>query len=388
MEAAKNQEPERPPLQKLTLNPLRELEQHGQSVWLDSIRRASIVSGDLSRLVEEEGVRGVTSNPSIFQKAVSAGTDYDEQIRELVQHRPEITKEQLYEEVVVRDIQMAADVLRPVWEETSGFDGFVSLEVSPGVSHDTEATVREVQHLWGRVDRPNVMIKIPATREGIPAVERCLAAGININITLMFTLQHYEAVAEAYLQGVSRLADPSRVTSVASIFVSRMDTKVDARLKADGSPRSFSLLGKVAIANAKEIYRRYTEIFHGERFADLHRNGARVQRVLWASTSTKNPNYPDTLYVDNLIGPETINTMPPETMEAFRDHGTAVPKLEQEVAEATTDLAALADLGVDLYEVGEELQAEGVAAFAESYDSLLEALEAKKQQMVAGEETS
>ena len=282
---------------------------------------------------------------------------------------------------------MAADLLRPVWEETSQRDGFVSLEVSPPLAHDTEGTIQEVHHLWGLVDRPNVMIKIPGAPEGLPAIERCLADGININVTLLFSLAHYNAVAEAYLRGLARLDDPSRVTSVASIFVSRMDTKADALLKSKGDPEAVALLGRIAIANAKLIYRRYTEIFHGERFGDLHRNGARVQRVLWASTSTKNPNYLDTMYVDNLIGPETVNTMPPETLDAFRDHGRATPTVEQEVERAEKDVQALADLGWDVDQLGEELQDEGVQAFAEAFDKLLEALEHKKERG-AGEDTS
>jgi len=385
---ARREEPEGLSLRRVESNPLLELGRHGQSVWLDSIRRRVIVGGELKRLIEEDGVRGITSNPSIFEKAVSAGSDYDEQVRELVMRQPEITKEHLYEQVVVKDIQMAADALRPVWEESSGQDGFVSLEVSPAVGHDTEATIQEAHHLWGVVDRPNLLIKIPGTREGIPAVERCLADGININITLMFSPNHYEDVADAYLRGIVRLSDPSPVTSVASIFVSRIDTKVDAMLKAIGSPEAVALLGRVAIASAKLIYRRYLEIFHGEQFADLHRNGARVQRVLWASTSTKNPNYPDTLYVDNLIGPETVNTMPPETARAFRDHGSATPKLEVNLEQAEADLRTLAAVGIDINQVGEELQAEGLRAFADSFGALVDALERKKQQMVAGENTS
>ena len=388
MEAARREEPEGQSLHRVEPNPLRELERHGQSVWLDSIRRSALVNGELQRLIEEDGLAGVTSNPSIFEKAVSAGSDYDAQIRELVLHQPEITPEQLYERVVIKDIQMAADLLRPVWDETSKRDGYVSLEVSPPVAHDTEATIKEVHHLWALVDRPNVMIKIPATAEGIPAVEQCLADGININITLMFSPAHYDAVAEAYLRGLARLDDPSRVTSVASIFVSRMDTKVDELLKSKGVPEALALLGRIAIANAKLIYRRFTEVFHGERFGDLHRNGARVQRVLWASTSTKNPNYPDTLYVDNLIGPETINTMPPETLTDFRDHGVATPTVEQDVEHAEADVRALAELGWDGNQLGEELQDEGVRLFAQAFDKLLAALEQKKERVRAGEDTS
>ena len=370
------------------MNPLLELEQHGQSVWLDSIRRSMITSGELQRLIAEDGLRGLTSNPTIFEKAVSAGSDYDAQVREIVLRDPDISPTDLYGRVVITDIQMAADALRPVYEASSGLDGYVSLEVSPPVAHDTEATLTEVRHLWHAADRPNLFVKIPGTPEGIPAVETCLAEGININITLLFSRAHYQAVAEAYLRAVSRLSDPSRVASVASFFVSRVDTKVDTKLKEIGTAEALGLLGKAAIANAKLSYRRFEEIFHGEHFADLHRNGARVPRCLWASTSTKNPAYPDTMYVDNLIGPETVNTMPMETLAAFRDHGRAVPTLHQGVEEAEADLQRLAALGLSLLEVGEELQAEGLRLFGESYEKSLAALDRKRVQILAGEETS
>jgi transaldolase len=369
------------------VNPLQELERHGQSVWLDSIRREMLTGGELSRLIEQEGLRGMTSNPTIFEKAVNAGSDYDEQIREVVTHDPGIDVREIYDRVVIADIQMAAEALRPVYEETSGWDGYVSIEVSPRVAHDTEATVAEVQHYWSAVDRPNILVKIPATAEGLPAVERCLGEGININITLMFSPAHYEAVAGAYLRAASRRDDPSRLASVASFFVSRVDTKVDRRLKEIGTAEALGLLGRTAIANAKMTYRRFEELFHGERFADLRRQGARVQRCLWASTSTKDPSYPDTMYVDNLIGPETVNTMPLETLLAFRDHGKAVPSLQQNLEEAEAELRQLAELGIDLCEVGEELQVEGVRSFGESYETLLATLEEKRRRIVAGEET-
>jgi transaldolase len=319
---------------------------------------------------------------------VSAGADYDEQIRETVMHAPDLSVRELYDRVVIADIQMAADALRPVYEATSGLDGYVSIEVTPPVAHATEATVAEVRHYWQAVDRPNLLVKIPATAEGLPAVETCLSEGININITLMFSLAHYEAVAEAYLRAIARRDDPSGLASVASFFVSRVDTKVDARLQEIGSPEALALLGKAAVANAKLTYRRFQEIFHGARFADLHRRGARVQRCLWASTSTKNPAYPDTMYVDNLIGPETVNTLPLETLAAFRDHGQAAPTLQQDLDQAEADVSRLAALGIDLLQVGEELQVEGVRLFGASYDQLLAALEEKRTRIVAGEETS
>jgi transaldolase len=370
------------------MNPLQELEQHGQSVWLDSIRRSMLTSGELARRLNEDGVRGVTSNPTIFEKALRAGTDYDEQIRELLLHQPDLNTLDLYAQVFTEDIRMAADVLRPIYDRTGGADGFISLEVTPPVAHDTEGTLAEVRHFWKLVNRPNLMIKIPATREGIPAIETALAEGININITLMFSLAHYEAVAQAYLRALAKLPDPSTVSSVASFFVSRVDTKVDARLEEIGTPDALARRGKAAIANAKLAYRRFEEIFHGEPFADLHRRGAKVQRCLWASTSTKNPAYADTLYVDHLIGPETVNTLPPETLAAFRDHGAAAPTLTVGVPEAESDVQRLSALGIDLDQIGEELLTEGLRSFGASFDQLLAALDKKRAQVAAGEETS
>lgn len=367
------------------MDPLQELEQHGQSVWLDSLRRTMITSGELSRLIKRDGVRGVTSNPTLLHKAVSAGTDYDAQVREIVTRDPTISLRELHDQVVVTDIQMAADALRPVYETTSGRDGYVSVEIPPPVAYDTEATSAEVRRYWEAVDRPNLLVKIPATAEGLSAVEACLAEGININVTLLFSLSHYQAVAETYLRALARRADPSLVSSVASVFVSRIDTKVDAMLEGLGTPEALELRGKTAIANSKLIYRRFEELFHGEQFADLRRNGAQVQRCVWASTSTKNPAYPETLYVDALIGPETVNTMPPETLAAFRDHGTAVPSLQQGVSEAEVDLRRLADLGLALEEIGEDLQTEGIRLFADSYHQLLAALGEKHSRISAGE---
>lgn len=370
------------------MNPLQELEQHGQSVWLDQISRELLTRGELARLIAEDGLRGLTSNPTIFARAVTAGSDYDAQLRELALHFPDISVRELYDRVVIADIQAAADALRPVYEETSGLDGYVSLEVPPPVARDTQATLAEVHHYWRAVDRPNLLVKIPATAEGLPAAEACLTEGININFTLMFSLAHYEAVAQAYLRALARLGDPRGLASVASFFVSRVDTKVDARLQEIGSPEALSLLGKAAVANAKLTYRRFREIFHGEHFADLRRVGARVQRCLWASTSAKHPAYPDTKYVDSLIGPETVTTLPLETLVAFRDHGQAAPTLQQDLEEAEAIVSRLAALGIDLLQVGEELQVEGVKSFSDSYHQLLAALEEKRRRILAGEETS
>ncbi len=370
------------------MNPLRQLQEYGQSVWLDTIRRNMLTGGELRRLMQEDGVRGVTSNPTIFEKAVSAGTDYDEQIRDIVLHDPDISVAELYERVTVEDIRMATDVLRPVFDETEGKDGFVSLEVSPPVARDSQATIAEVHKLWRLVDRPNLLIKIPGTAEGMVAIEACLSEGLNINITLMFSLDHYEEVANAYLRALARLDNPSRSASVASFFVSRVDTKVDKRLEEIGTPEALALRGKSAIANAKLAYRRFEQLFYGEAFAALRKKGARVQRCLWASTSTKNPAYPDTLYVDSLIGPDTVNTMPVETLAAFRDHGHVAPTLKAGVEQAEAQVQRLASLGIDLNQVGDELQREGIDLFWASYDKLFAALDEKRKQVLAGEDTS
>src|SRR5688572_12799531 len=286
------------------MNPLKELLAQGQSIWLDYMRRNLIRTGELKRLIGEDGIRGVTSNPTIFEKAMAGSTDYDDAIRAILAGEPKIDVGSLYERLAVEDIQMAADILRPVYDETGGADGFVSLEVSPHLAHDTQGTIAEAKRLRATVDRPNVMIKVPATPEGIPAIETLTAEGVNINVTLMFSMAHYEAVARAYVQGLERCADPSKVASVASFFVSRVDTVADKALEAIGTHEAKALLGKIAIANSKVVYRRFLEIFHGEGFASLRQRGARVQRPLWASTGTKNPAYSDVLYVENLIGPE------------------------------------------------------------------------------------
>ena len=366
------------------MNPLRELLNQGQSVWLDFISRQLIRSGELKRLVEEDGLRGVTSNPTIFEKAIGGSADYDDSLREMLAKDRKTPVGQLYERVAIEDIQAAADVLRPVYDETSAADGYVSLEVSPHLARDTQATIAEAKRLNSSVDRPNVMIKVPATAEGIPAIEELIASGVNVNITLMFSMAHYEEVAHAYIKGLERCADPAKVASVASFFVSRVDTMVDRQLESLGTPEAKSCLGKIAIANSKVVYQRFREIFHGEGFVALRQRGARVQRPLWASTGTKNPNYSDVLYVENLIGPETVNTLPVETLNAFRDHGH-VPgaTVRQGLDEAATALARLKEAGLDLNAVAEKLQDDGVAAFAASFDSLMATLE-KKRSSLAG----
>jgi transaldolase/glucose-6-phosphate isomerase len=368
------------------MNPLKELLEQGQSVWLDYIRRNLIRTGELKRLVEEDGIRGVTSNPTIFEKAIAGSTDYDDTLGELLVKNRKAEAGSLYEHLAIEDIQMAADILRRVYDETGGADGFVSLEVSPHLAHDTERTISEAKRLRAAVDRPNVMIKVPATPEGIPAVEQLIAAGVNVNITLMFSMSHYEAVAGAYVRGLARCARPDQVASVASFFVSRVDTMVDKALQNLGTPEAQALLGKIAIANSKVVYRRFREIFHGEGFAGLRQKGAKVQRPLWASTGTKNPEYSDVQYVEHLIGPDTVNTLPVDTLNAFRDHGRIpAATVKENLEEADAQLAKLKSLGIDLDNVAEKLQQDGVAAFAASFDQLVAALEKKRQSMMGVE---
>jgi transaldolase len=358
------------------MNPLQRLwEEQGQAVWLDFIERDLLTGGGLERLVREDGVRGVTSNPSIFQKAIEGGGAYDAAVRELVAADPRMTTEALYEALAIEDIRHAADILRSLWDSSGGDDGYVSLEVSPHLAADTDGTVTEAHRLWKAVDRPNLMIKVPATAEGVPAIEQLVGDGINVNATLMFSLADYEAVANAYLRGLEAAPDPTNVASVASFFVSRVDTKVDAALEAIGGDRALSLRGQAAIANAKLAFHRFREIFYGAPFAELRHAGARVQRPLWASTSTKNPTYPDVIYVEELIGPQTVNTLPVATLEAYRDHGAPRATLAEGVDEATALLSDLAEVGIELDTVTDELQVEGVAAFAGSFDQLLSALD-------------
>ena len=370
------------------MNPLKELLAQGQSVWLDYIRRDLIRTGELKRLVEEDGIRGVTSNPTIFEKAIAGSTDYDQALRALLAKDPKTDVGNLYERLAIEDIQMAADVLRAVYDETGGADGYVSFEVSPHLAHDTQGTIKEAKRLRAAVARPNVMIKVPATPEGIPAIEELIAEGVNVNITLMFSMRHYEAVARAYIRGLGRCADPSKVASVASFFVSRVDTMVDRALEtlATAQTQAKTLLGKIAIANSKMVYHRFLQIFQGEGFVALRQRGTRVQRPLWASTGTKNPAYSDVLYVENLIGADTVNTLPPETLNAFKDHGqVAGETVRDSLDDAAASLGRLKALGINLDIITEKLQQDGVTAFATSFDQLLGALEKKRNAMIGAE---
>ena len=371
------------------MNPLEQILQCGQSIWLDSISRDLINSGELQRLVTEDKLRGVTSNPTIFEQTINQGNSYDDALRALLKADRQQTDKALFEALAVADIRKATDVLRPVYDATQGGDGYVSLEVSPHLAYDTDGTIAEAKRLWDAVQRPNLMIKIPATPAGIPAITQSIAAGININVTLMFSLRHYEDVARAYIRGLGGREDASPgkkgawPVSVASFFVSRVDGIVDPLLEKNGSPAALALRGKIAIANAKLAYQRFRETFHGEAFADLRRKGAQVQRPLWGSTGTKNPAYSDVLYLEQLIGPDTVNTVPPKTLDAFRDHGHVHETLTENVKQAEADIAQLQEFGIDLDAITEKLQDDGVDAFAASYDKLLAALKTKRQDILA-----
>ncbi|UCG64490.1 MAG: bifunctional transaldolase/phosoglucose isomerase [Deltaproteobacteria bacterium] len=361
---------------------LHELAELGQAIWLDYIRRSFITSGDLQALIEI-GLRGVTSNPTIFDKTIAGSVDYDETLKDLVEKGK--TDTEIYEELVLDDIRRTADVLLPVYEKTRGLDGYVSLEVNPALAFDTDGTVKEAWRLFTRLDRPNVMIKVPATHAGIPAIQTLIGEGVNVNVTLIFSLKHYLGVAEAYISGLEgRLAaggDVSSVASVASFFVSRVDTAVDLVLDKTGHSE---LQGKIAIANAEVCYARFQEIFTGDRWERLAAHGARKQRVLWGSTGTKNPSYSDTLYVDSLIGPDTVNTVPPGTLQAFLDHGQVGLTLHEGLENAQVDLVRLSDLGINIDTITQQLQEDGVAAFEKSFNNLMASIREKRKQLITG----
>ncbi len=366
----------------------------GQSIWYDNIRRGLITSGDLQRLIDDDAVVGITSNPTIFEKAIDDSTDYDETIRALV--RQGVTDgNRIFEALSIQDIQMAADVLRPIFERTERVDGYISLEVSPGAANDTQATIAEARHLFRSANRPNVFIKIPATPEGIPAIEQMIYEGVNINITLIFALEVHQHVIEAYLHGLERRRTEGKpvtgIASVASFFVSRVDTLVDKQLDAllqktaDPAQQEEirSLLGTAAIANARLAYQKYKDVFEGPRFTALRAAGAQTQRCLWASTSTKNPAYRDVVYVEQLIAPQTVDTMPPQTIVAFQDHGEARLTLEPGIPAAHRTLDRLAGVGIDMAAVTHQLQIEGVQSFADSYNKLIQTTTAKAARLAA-----
>ena len=370
-------------------NPLIQLGELGQSVWYDNIDRSQLISGEFQRMLNEDGVVGVTANPTIFEKSISAGQTYDEQINQLVAGGKD--KNDIYEALVIKDIRTVADLLRPIYDKTQAKDGYVSLEVSPDLAHDTEGTIAEARRFWKMVDRPNLLIKIPATPAGIPAIRATLSEGINVNITLIFSLQNYREVTDAYLGALEQRQaegkDNRRIASVASFFVSRVDTLVDKMLEDKIKATSDSaeqqklkaLEGKAAIANARLVYQEFKSIFGSARFKALQQNGAVVQRPLWASTSTKNPAYRDVLYAEELIGPDTVDTMPFETIHNFRDHGQVRLSIEDNIPQAHAELAALEAVGISYDKVTSQLQDEGVQKFADSFHSLFAGISSKQK---------
>lgn len=367
----------------MTRTKLHTLADVGQSVWLDYTRRSFVTSGGLQTYINK-GLRGITSNPSIFEKAITGTSEYDGEIQRLALLGK--SPEEIYEELTVEDARMAADILHPVFDKTDGNDGFFSLEVNPHLAHDRQGTVNEAIRLFSHVDRPNVMIKVPATQEGVLAFQELIEEGININVTLMFSLSQYDQIAEAYLTAMENRAAKNyglrQIASVASIFVSRLDGKVDKMLDAFVTPRAKSLKGVIGIANAKMAYQHFKEYFQSERWQRLAEKGARAQRVLYGSTSTKNPDYPDVMYVDNLIGPETINTIPPKTLEEFMDHGLVKLTLETDLEESRSQLDSLPELGINLSDVTQDLLDEGIESFVESYDALIKAITEKKRALI------
>src|SRR5579883_790905 len=372
-------------------NPLLEVQREGQSIWYDNIRRSVISSGELQRLLDE-GILGVTSNPAIFEKAIGGGNEYDAQIKTLLRSTPS----EIFESLAVQDIRDAADVLRPVYERTSKRDGYISMEVWPELANDTQGSIEQARKLWAEIDRPNRMIKIPATPAGIPAIEQLISEGLNVNVTLIFSIDAHRQVMDAYLRGLERRSGVlTGIASVASFFVSRVDTAVDRRLeelarnKPELAETVEGLYGKAAIANAKLAYQAFKETFTGQRFASLRERGAAVQRPLWASTGTKNPKYSDVLYIEELIGRDTVNTAPPATVTAFQDHGEVEATLEQDVDAAKRALDQLESLGVHMAEVTQELLDEGVKLFQEAFDTLMGVIEAKREALrdnIAGRE--
>ncbi len=368
------------------MNSLQELGKLGQSVWLDYMRRSLVTSGELQRLIDNDGLKGLTSNPTIFQKAVEGSQDYDDLFQQWAPRGAPAGE--VFEALAVRDIGDAARIFRPVWERTAHRDGYCSIEVTPTLAHDTKGTVAEAHRLWKTLGVPNVMVKIPGTAEGVPAIEQCVADGLNINVTLLFSQDAYVAVAEAYIRGLEKRAargeDVSRSASVASFFVSRIDTLVEKTIagrEKTATPQQRALFdeiaGKVAIANAKQAYQKYKQLFSGPRWQALADKGAKTQRVLWASTGTKNPKYSDVLYVDELIGPDTVNTIPPATLDAFREHGKVRRTLDEGLDQADAVMRKVEQAGISMKAVTDQLVVDGVKAFSESFEQLISAVEGR-----------
>ncbi len=376
-----------------TKSPITQLQELGQCVWLDNISREILNNGDLKKLIDEDGLQGVTSNPTIFDNAITKSNLYDEAIKKSVAAGGDA--DAIYQALTITDIQEALDLFRPLYDSSNGEHGFVSLEVSPYLAHDTAGTQTQAKELWEKLDRPNAMIKIPGTPEGLPAIEESLFAGINVNVTLLFSVEAYEAVAKAYVRALKRRVDAGlpvdRIASVASFFVSRIDAEVDKRIAAklatETDPAKQAALkaleGKIAIANAKNAYAVFQEIFEGPDFAPLKAKGAKVQRVLWASVGTKNPKYSDTMYIDELAGPNTVSTMPPTTLDATRDHAKIRPSLTEDMDGARKQVESLAGLGIDFDDVTAMLLRDGVASFSKSFDTLMAGIKAKREALLS-----
>lgn len=364
------------------MNRLQSIHDLGQSIWLDSFDRKLMDSGELQKLIDEDGLSGITSNPSIFEKAVTGSSDYDADIRKLAAEQK--SDEEIFFGFAISDIQRAADILKPVYDNAHGTDGFVSLEVSPHLANDTDGTIKQARELWKTLDRKNVMIKIPGTKEGLAAIKQCISEGININVTLLFGLDRYKEVTEAYISGLEERVKNNqpidKIASVASFFLSRIDVLIDPALK---EKKLDKLVGEVAIASAKKAYEIYKEVFFSDRFRNLEKKGAKKQKVLWASTGTKDPSFSDVKYVEALIGPDTINTLPMETIDAFRDHGVAEDHLENNLMQATKELDQLKENGINLEQLTQQLEEEGVQKFNKAYTSLLKAVKEKKQKQMA-----
>ncbi len=363
------------------MNSIEKLHSLGQSIWYDNIERRLLENGELAAMIEREEIRGVTSNPSIFHNAIAKSNDYDDALVPLAKNGA--SKEEIYESLAVADIQAACDLFLPLYNESNGGDGYISLEVSPYLAHDAVGTTSEAARLWVWVHRPNLMIKIPAAKAGLPAITESISAGINVNVTLIFSIQRYEEVMEAFIAGLEQRLSAGQpidhVASVASFFISRIDSNVDARLDAVGGEQAAALQGKIAVANARLAYAKYKEVFSGERWDKLHAAGGRAQRALWASTSTKNPAYPDTKYVDELIGPDTVNTVPPKTLVAFGDHGNAGLTLEANLEAAQAAMDELAALDISMAAVTQELEDQGVKSFADAFTALLESVDVRRR---------
>lgn len=363
-------------------NSLTELKQLGQSIWLDFIQRSLMSSGELQQLIERDGICGITSNPSIFENAIAKTNEYDSSLQQALSQQPTASELDLFNALAIADIAAAADIFLPTYQESQGDEGMVSLEVSPELAHDADATVEEALYLHQQLNRPNVMIKVPGTVAGVDAFRRLTEAGINVNVTLLFSVERYKAIANAYIEGLQARAAKGHslkgITSVASFFISRVDTAVDNALEAEGSAAAKALLGQIAIANAKIAYGHYLNLFKGKQFAAFAEQGALPQRLLWASTGTKNPAYSDTYYVEELLGAETVNTLPPATLDAFRDHGTAAAKLPLSLEAAHQQVEALASLGIDLNGITQTLEHDGIVSFQEAFQRLLDVIASKR----------